>query len=49
MDRQFPVGEKQMASKQVKRRRTSPAIRKSLIEIRDIILHGCRRGRGWKY
>ena len=47
MDRQFPVREKQMASKQVKRCRTSPVIRKKLIEIRHITLHGWRRGRGW--
>lgn len=39
MDRQFPVGEKQMGSKQVKRCRTSLVIKKKLIEIRDIILH----------
>ena len=43
----FPVREKQMASKQVKRCRTSPGIRKRLIAIRHITLHGWRRGGGW--
>lgn len=38
MDRQFPEGAKQMASKQVKRCRPSLVIKKRLIEIRDIIL-----------
>lgn len=46
VDRQFPVGEKQMASKQVKRCRTLLVIKKRLLEIRDILLHHHDRGRG---
>lgn len=42
-DRRFPVGGKQMASKQVKRGGLSPAIRKRLIETKSFILYPLRR------
>lgn len=46
VDRQFPVGEKQMASKQVKRCRTLLVIRERLLEIRDIILQHHQEAEG---